>query len=252
LVVNARDAMPDGGALTIHSRNLTLDARAASRHADAQPGQYVVVEVSDTGSGMSAEVLGRVTEPFFTTKEAGRGTGLGLSQVYGFVRQSGGFMTIESTVGEGTTIRIHLPEVAARETEMEATSAVRAGSGIVLVVEDDTDVRDLVAVQLEEMGFGSIIAASGPEALEILAAPETPEIELLLTDVVMPGGMNGIALVREARLRRPGLKALLTSGYMAGQAPGATEAEVADLPLLSKPYQQADLARAIQDALDRG
>ena len=251
LVVNARDAMPDGGALTIHSRNLTLDARAASRHADAQPGQYVVVEVSDTGSGMSAEVLGRVTEPFFTTKEAGRGTGLGLSQVYGFVRQSGGFMTIESTVGEGTTIRIHLPEVAARETEMEATSAVRAGSGIVLVVEDDTDVRDLVAVQLEEMGFGSIIAASGPEALEILAAPETPEIELLLTDVVMPGGMNGIALVREARLRRPGLKALLTSGYMAGQAPGATEAEVADLPLLSKPYQQADLARAIQDALDR-
>jgi signal transduction histidine kinase/ActR/RegA family two-component response regulator len=251
LVVNARDAMPDGGDLTIRSSNLTLDAHSASLFADAQPGQYVVVEVSDTGTGMSADVMERVTEPFFTTKEAGRGTGLGLSQVYGFVRQSGGFLAIESTIGKGTTIRIYLPRVAASAIEDNPSLEVRAGSGVILVVEDDTDVRDLVAVQLEVLGYRSIIAASGPEALEILAAPDAPAIDLLMTDVVMPGGINGIALVREARSKQPGLKALLTSGYMAGHVPGASEAEVADLPLLAKPYQQEDLARAIQEALNR-
>ena len=252
LVVNARDAMPDGGTLTIRSSNRTVDARSASRHADTQPGTYVVVEVSNSGTGMSAAVMERVTEPFFTTKEAGRGTGLGLSQVYGFVRQSGGFMTIESTLGEGTTIKLHLPQVDARLTEVATATDARTGSGIILIVEDDSDVRDLVAVQLQELGYSSIIAASGPEALEILVAPETPTIDLLLTDVVMPGGMNGVALVREARQRRPGLKALLTSGYIAEHIQGTADAESADLPFLSKPYQQDDLARAIHDALNQG
>jgi signal transduction histidine kinase/ActR/RegA family two-component response regulator len=252
LVVNARDAMPDGGALTIRSLSLTLDRRMASRHADAQPGTYVVVEIADTGTGMEQAVLERATEPFFTTKEAGRGTGLGLSQVYGFVRQSGGFLTIDSAPGEGTRIRIHLPEVMAAAARPEVAADAETGAGVILVVEDDADVRDLVAVQLAELGYAPLVAASGPEALAMLAAPETGTVDLLLTDVVMPGGMNGITLVREARRQRPELRALLTSGYLAGNVPGEAEAEAADLPLLSKPYQHADLARAIRDALNGG
>ncbi|HEY1410984.1 MAG TPA: ATP-binding protein, partial [Rhodopila sp.] len=213
------------------------------------PGNYVVVEVADNGSGMSPEVLERATEPFFTTKEAGKGTGLGLSQVYGFVRQSGGFLTITSTPGAGTQIRIHLPQVLTDPLRPEAPPIAQAGSGVILVVEDDADVRDLVALQLEDLGYASIIAGSGPEALEILSAADAPPIDLLLTDVVMPGGMNGLDLVREARRQRPELKALLTSGYIGGHAPGEAESEVARLPLLAKPYQQADLARAIHEAL---
>jgi signal transduction histidine kinase/ActR/RegA family two-component response regulator len=251
LVVNARDAMPTGGTLTVRSRNLALDARSAVHHADARPGNYVVVEVQDTGAGMPPEVVERATEPFFTTKETGKGTGLGLSQVYGFVRQSGGFLTVESMLGAGTTIGIHLPEVMAGSSTLDVAPAVQIGSGVILVVEDDADVRDLVALQLEDLGYASIIAGSGPEALAILAAPETPSIDLMLTDVVMPGGMNGVELVRQARLERPELKALLTSGYTAGHLLAASEAAGNDLALLSKPYQQADLARAIKDALGR-
>jgi signal transduction histidine kinase/CheY-like chemotaxis protein len=251
LVVNARDAMPDGGILSVASRNLALDARTAARHADARAGQYVVVEVADTGSGMAPEVAERATEPFFTTKELGKGTGLGLSQVYGFVRQSGGFLTIDSTPDAGTRIGIHLPEVTASAAQTEVSAMAETGSGVILVVEDDADVRELVVMQLEELGYASIIAGSGPEALDILAATATPRIDLLLTDVVMPGGMNGVELVREARRQRPALKALLTSGYTAGHGPGESEAAAADLALLSKPYQQADLALAIQEALSR-
>jgi signal transduction histidine kinase/CheY-like chemotaxis protein len=251
LVVNARDAMLDGGTLTVRSRNLALDARSAARHADAQPGQYVVVEVTDTGSGMELEVLERATEPFFTTKEAGKGTGLGLSQVYGFVRQSGGFLTIQSAPGMGTTIGIHLPLVASVPSRPEIAPVVPSGSGVILIVEDDADVRDLVALQLEDLGYLSIVAGSGPEALDIVMAPGAPEIDLLLTDVVMPGGMTGVELVRELRRRRPDLKALLTSGYTAGHVLGGSEAEAANLALLAKPYQQEDLARAIQEALGR-
>ena len=225
LVVNARDAMPDGGTLTVRSGNLALDARSAARHADARTGNYVVVEVADTGAGMPPEVVERATEPFFTTKETGKGTGLGLSQVYGFVRQSGGFLTIESAPGSGTKIGIHLPEVVVGSATPDASFASRTGSGVILVVEDDADVRELVAMQLEDLGYRSIIAGSGPEALAILAAPDPPLIDLLLTDVVMPGGMNGVELAHEARRLCPELKALLTSGYTAGHVQGASEAE---------------------------
>jgi signal transduction histidine kinase/ActR/RegA family two-component response regulator len=252
LVVNARDAMPDGGTLTVGSSNLSVDARMAARLADAQLGNYVVVEVADTGTGMPPAVMERATEPFFTTKEAGKGTGLGLSQVYGFVRQSGGFLTIASAPGAGTQIRIHLPQVLADPLRLDPAPVAQAGAGVILVVEDDADVRDLVALQLEDLGYVSIVAGSGPEALEILSGADAPPIDLLLTDVVMPGGMNGLELVREARRQRPELKALLTSGYIGGHAPGEAEAEAASLPLLSKPYQQADLSRAIQEALGGG
>ena len=244
--------MPDGGVLTVSSRNLVLDTRTAARHADAHAGRYVVAEVADTGAGMSPEVVERATEPFFTTKEAGRGTGLGLSQVYGFVRQSGGFLSIHSEPGAGTRISIHLPQVTASPTGLEVPAVAETGFGVILVVEDDADVRDLVAMQLEDLGYASIIAGSGPEALEILAAATTPPIDLLLTDVVMPGGMNGVELVRQARRQRPELKALLTSGYAAWRGPGEPEAAAAELALLSKPYQQADLARAIREVLNRG
>jgi signal transduction histidine kinase/ActR/RegA family two-component response regulator len=249
LVVNARDAMPNGGRLIVRTTNVMLDPRTAARHADAQARRYVVVEVSDTGSGMTPEVLERATEPFFSTKEVGQGTGLGLSQVYGFVRQSGGFLEIESSPDLGTTVRIHLPATDAYSPRPDSSAHVRMGTGTILVVEDDTDVRDLVALQLGELGYTIILAGSGPEALEVLNAPDTPPIDLLLTDVVMPGGMDGVALVREARRQRPELKALLTSGYMVGNVPGQSGADAKDLPLLTKPYDHADLARAIHQAL---
>ena len=251
LVVNARDAMPDGGTLTITSSNLTLNARSAAIHPGARPGSYVVVEVTDTGEGMPPEVAERAMEPFFTTKGVGRGTGLGLSQVYGFVSQSGGFMTIHSVVGNGTAIRLHLPKVAHQDAVPEAASPAQTGSGVILVVEDDNDVRDLVMLQLRDLGYAPIVASSGPEALAILSAPSTPSIDLLLTDYVMPGGMNGAALVREAQRRHPGLKALLTSGYIAPGGSEAADTDTADLILLPKPYKHAELGQAIQTALGR-
>jgi CheY-like chemotaxis protein len=249
LVLNARDAMPKGGRMTVSSRTVTLDQRAAARYGDGRPGRYVVVEVADTGTGMPLEVVERATEPFYTTKETGRGTGLGLSQVYGFVRQSGGFLTIDSVVGAGTRIALYLPEAEEAIAAPVAVPAAQTGSGVILVVEDDLDVRELVVLQLQDLGYTAIVAGSGPEALDLLAAPGTPAIDLLLTDVVMPGGMNGVALAREAQRLRPGLKALLTSGYVDAGASGVWEANAADLALLAKPYQHADLGQAIQRAI---
>jgi signal transduction histidine kinase/CheY-like chemotaxis protein len=249
LVVNARDAMPSGGKLTIRTGNLTLDAQNGAHHPDAAPGDYVVMEVADNGVGMSPEILERALEPFFTTKEPGKGTGLGLSQVHGFVRQSGGFLIVESDVGRGTTVRIHLPRVAARAAASPSTSPVPSAFGAVLVVEDDPNVRDLVLAQLEDIGYSTLAATNGPEALQLLQEPEN-RVDLILTDVVMPGGMTGVELVRAARAFRPQIPAILTSGYTAGGVTAEGESDLAErLLILPKPYQQAELARVVGQAL---
>ncbi len=251
LVMNGRDAMPGGGHLTVSSRAVTMDQRTVARYGDVPAGPFIMIVVADTGTGMSLEVAERATEPFFTTKEMGRGTGLGLSQVYGFMRQSGGFMTIDSVVGTGTQVALYLPQVQEAAAVPVAVPVMQPGSGVILVVEDDPDVRELVVLQLQDLGYAAMVAGSGPEALELLAAPETHAVDLLLTDVVMPGGMNGVALAREARRLRPGLKALLTSGYVAAGASGEWESDVPDLALLAKPYQKEDLGQAIQRAIGR-
>ncbi|HZZ59828.1 MAG TPA: ATP-binding protein [Roseiarcus sp.] len=251
LAVNARDAMPSGGELTIRTANLSLSAQDSAHYPDAEPGDYVVVEVADNGVGMPAEVLERAMEPFYTTKEPGKGTGLGLSQVHGFVRQSGGFVTLESEVGRGTTVRIHLPRVAATAAVPPSTPPILSGTGAVLVVEDDPNVRDLVLAQLQDLGYATLAATNGPEALQLLQQPEN-RVDLVLTDAVMPGGMTGAELVRAARVLRPQLPAILTSGYTAGgvNAVPRRDGNLAErLPVLPKPYQQAELARVVGQAL---
>jgi signal transduction histidine kinase/CheY-like chemotaxis protein len=256
LIVNARDAMHDGGSLTVSSGNLSLDFRAASQHTDARAISYVFVEVADTGPGMMPEVLDRATEPFFTTKEPGKGTGLGLSQVYGFVHQSGGFLQIKSAPGAGTRVRIHLPRAgtASRSGEPAELTAVEApAAGTILVVEDDNDVRSLVVEQLSALGYDVVEAATGQAALDLIASERGP-IDLVLTDVVMPGGMSGVELAQTLRTRDPSLKVVLTSGFMSSSpipnvAPGLRGEARSVYPVLSKPYRQNDLARVIERAL---
>ena len=238
LVVNARDAMPSGGELAIRTANLSLEAQDAARYPDAAPGDYVVVEVADNGVGMPSEVVERALEPFFTTKEPGKGTGLGLSQVHGFVRQSGGFVTVESDAGRGATVRIYLPRVAAVAAVPASTSPIVSAAGVVLVVEDDPNVRDLVLAQLEDIGYAAHAAKNGPEALQLLQEPEN-RVDLILTDLVMPGGMTGVELVRAARALRPQIPAILTSGYTSG---GAATAAGGEAELRGKP---PDLAQAL-------
>lgn len=259
LAVNSRDAMPTGGTFTVRTGNVDLDDRAASRHADARAISYVFVEVADTGAGMPPEVLTRATEPFFTTKDIGHGTGLGLSQVHGFVSQSEGFLLIGSSPGTGTRVRIHLPRKPSlgRSTEeREGTVPSKIAAATILVVEDDADVRAVVIDQLEDLGYRTIAAATGQEAIDIVTA-NTEEIDLVFTDVVMSGGMSGVELVRALHVQRPSLPVILTSGFMAssisalGNPADMPETNDLDLPVLAKPYRQVDLSRAIDQALNR-
>lgn len=214
LVVNARDAMPKGGSLTIETSNKKLDQAFASKHEGVVPGEYVAITVSDTGVGMSPETLARVFEPFFTTKPAGEGTGLGLSQLYGFVKQSGGHVTIDSIVGSGTKVTIYLPrfigEGAGRKSGKKSQSA-EDDRNTVLVVEDDDDVRLYATSLFRELGYGVLEAADGAAALRILET--RPEIRFMFTDVGLPGDYNGKELADEARRRRPYLRVLYTTGY---------------------------------------
>jgi len=251
LAVNARDAMPDGGRLMIETRNEVLDSDYARDNPGAVPGEYVTVIVSDTGSGMPPEVLNRIFEPFFTTKEAGKGTGLGLSMVFGFVKQSGGHIRAYSEVGHGTTMRLYLPrakDATARETPPETVVRDEARKNErILVVEDSDAIRQLVLIQLTRLGYRTLEANGAAEALEILDRGEP--VDLLFTDIVMPGGMSGHALAQEASKRRPGLKVLFTSGF-----PGALLAEVEGLSetdsILTKPYRTQELSRKIREVLD--
>ncbi len=251
LVINARDAMPDGGRITIETANLLLDAENASQHPDLAPGRYAQIAVCDTGLGMPPDMVLRAFEPFFTTKDVGKGTGLGLSMVYGFVRQSNGHVTIQSAEGEGTTVRIYLPFAGTSASEAPESRAPqgesRSGSETLLVVEDDADVRALAVSVLGDLGYKVLEAATGDAALPLLMA--RPDIDLLFTDVVMPGSLSGVDLAQQARERHPALRVVLTTGYASSLVERERLAEAVEI--LRKPYRPADLAETIRTALDR-
>ncbi|MDN3564508.1 ATP-binding protein [Paeniroseomonas aquatica] len=246
LAVNARDAMPEGGTISIRASNL------AGWDADGLHGDFVRLAVIDTGTGMPPEVVARVFEPFFTTKDIGKGSGLGLAQVYGFARQSGGTVRIDTAVGRGTTIELLLPRSARPPAaEVRATAEPRrveapGSRGHVLLVEDDDEVAALVGQMLGELGFEATRAASAAAALGALA--DGRAIDLVFSDVLMPGGMNGVELVREVRRRRPELPVVLTTAY-AGTAKHDAEAE--GIALLPKPYRLDELAAITRAALGR-
>jgi signal transduction histidine kinase/CheY-like chemotaxis protein len=247
LVLNARDAMPDGGRLTVEVRNISIDESDLDVNGEPRPGDYVMVAVTDTGSGMTTEVAGRAFEPFFTTKEVGKGTGLGLSMVYGFAQQSGGLVQLQSVPGQGSVLRLFFPRIAATLNQ-DPTPAERIaapdGSETILVVEDDDMVRAYVESELRTLGYRVIATSNGPAALDVLRQPG--DIHLLFTDVVMPGGMFGPELARQATVLRPDLKVLFTSGY--SQNPVETPDGV-DARILTKPFKRQDLAAMLRSAL---
>jgi PAS domain S-box-containing protein len=248
LVLNARDAMPEGGRLVIETFNATLDEADIASAPGMTPGDYVVLCVADTGHGMPPEVRARAFEPFFTTKAAGKGSGLGLATIYGFARQSGGNVTICSEVGKGTTVNIYLPRAGERTERAAGTEpAADAGKGeSVLVVEDDDRVRRLTVLRLKELGYRVLEAGHGAAALAILS--DTPAIDVVFSDLVMPGGISGFDLARQVREHYPGTLVILTSGYSAELLDQAEVAEVG-FKVLRKPYRQAELARAFRAAL---
>ena len=245
LAVNARDAMPAGGKLTVEVANAFLDDNYAAQYADVTAGQYVMLAVSDTGRGMAPEIIAHAFEPFYTTKAEGQGTGLGLSQVYGFVKQSGGHVKIYSEPGQGTTIKIYLPRTRKPEEEHETpdTSPVQGGTETILVVEDDEGVRAAVVDMLSELGYRVFKAETAEKALEILGGVDP--IDLIFTDVVMPGPINTREFGRRAAQMRPGIIVLYTSGYTQNAIVhnGALDD---DVHLLSKPYRRGELARKLR------
>ena len=241
LALNARDAMPAGGNLVIESRNVTAEQAGLS-----PDGEFVLISVSDTGDGMPPEVLERAFEPFFTTKEPGRGTGLGLSSVYGFAEQSGGHVTIDSAPGRGATINLYLPRAAevSQDTGVVAEAVpLSENSEVVLVVEDNPDVRELTMQRVEGLGYVVREAENGRAAIAILKSGEA--IDIVLSDIVMAGGLSGYELGRWVQANRPGIPVLLTTGYAAEEA----RPDAADFPILRKPYKRAELANALRDAL---
>jgi signal transduction histidine kinase len=251
LILNARDAMPHGGKLTIETGNVDLDDAYARAHEELAPGHYAMIAVSDNGVGMSPEVIAKAFDPFFTTKQPGHGTGLGLSQVYGFIKQSGGHIKIYSEVGQGSTVKLYLPRLqtlTAAEIVAESQPAP-AGSvkESILVVEDDPDVRAFAEQALSELGYRVRIAADAASALRVLE--HAPRIDLLFTDVGLPNGVNGRQLADEARRRWPALKVVFTTGYARNAIihQGRLDPGV---ELVAKPFTQADLARRIRTVLD--
>ena len=252
LAVNARDAMPNGGKLTIETANAYLDEAYADRHDGVEAGQYVAIFVSDTGEGMSGEVVAQAFEPFFTTKEIGQGTGLGLSQVYGFIKQSGGHVKIYSEPGQGTTIRLYLPRHTGPQSAADETTATKAlprGRGeLVLVVEDDPDVRAYTMEMVADLGYAVIGAEDGASALRMLES--NPESQLLFTDVGLPGDMNGRSLSDEAVRRNPCIKVLFTTGYARNAIIHQGRLDPG-LEIVFKPYTYSELAAKLRRVLDR-
>ncbi|HJU17269.1 MAG TPA: ATP-binding protein [Stellaceae bacterium] len=254
LAVNARDAMPTGGKLTIETANAFLDEAYAAREEDVRAGQYVVIAVTDTGTGMPREVIDKAFDPFFTTKDVGQGTGLGLSQVYGFIKQSGGHAKIYSEVGEGTTVKLYLPRLAAAASAAEdriggEAPLPRGNREVILVVEDEPDVRDFVGGMLRELGYDVIEAENGSAALKVAEA--RADIALLFTDVGLPGGLNGRQLAEEAQRRRPGIKILYTTGYARNAIVHQGRLDPG-VELINKPFTYAALAARIRAVLDAG
>ena len=247
MAINARDAMPNGGKLLLETRNVVLDEAYAQANPDTKPGPYVMLAVSDTGTGMSQEVLNKVFEPFFTTKEVGKGSGLGLSMVYGFVKQSGGHIRIYSEAGHGTTIKLYLPPARGQvEAAPGAAPPLPHGNEIIMVVEDDALVRNFVTAQLQSLGYRTLGAANGPAAMLMVDSGEP--FDLLFTDVIMPGGMTGRQLADEVAKRRPGTKVLYTSGYTDNAIVHQGRLDPGVL-LLTKPYRKSQLANMVRRAL---
>ena len=256
LCVNARDAMPEGGTVTIRTRNVTEAESREQGYQILTPGDYVLIEVEDTGTGIAPENIAKIFEPFFTTKEVGAGTGLGLASVYGFVKQSDGFVFPESELGKGTTFKIYLPryvataEQAKADKEAEAAKAQPArdltGIGTILLVEDDDSVRSLTARALEMRGYEVLKASGGEEALEIIRAFDK-RIHLMISDVVMPG-MDGPEVAKIARTIRKDMRVIFMSGYAEDSFRKQAEADE-DVHFLSKPFPLQDLAAKVKDVM---
>ncbi len=254
LSINARDAMPAGGKLTIETANMEIGLDTADDSADElAAGSYVTVTVSDSGTGMPSDVVARVFEPFFTTKEVGKGSGLGLSMVYGFAKQSGGQVKIYSEVGGGTSVRLYLPkansDVVSLTPDRPRDLDLPAGRGeTILVVEDAEDLRHIAIAHLQNLGYTVLQAGEGPTALAMLQ--ERPDIDLLFTDVILPDGMDGGELARQAKARQPNLKVLFASGYSRNALVHQGRLEEG-VHLIDKPYRRRDLARGVRAALDK-
>jgi CheY-like chemotaxis protein len=252
LAVNARDAMPEGGKLTVETSNSHVDDAYAAANPDSTPGQYVVISMTDTGIGMDGATIRQAFEPFFTTKPVGRGTGLGLSQVYGFVKQSGGHVKLYSEPNVGTTVRMYLPRLhaAAAQTPLVPPPVTAEGGRqeVVLVVEDDESVRSLSVEMLRELGYQVLEAADGPRALQILDARN--DIALLFTDVVLPGGMTGAQVAARAKASHPNLQVLFTTGYARNAIVHHGRLDPG-VQLLTKPFAFSDLATKVRAILDK-
>ncbi|HYN39034.1 MAG TPA: ATP-binding protein, partial [Rhodospirillales bacterium] len=251
LAVNARDAMQGGGMLILETRNATIDEAYAEQYEELVAGDYVLLAVSDSGGGMSAEVMRHVFEPFFTTKAVGKGSGLGLSMVYGFVKQSGGHVEIDSRIGQGTTVKLYLPRALATSRQREKSTlgppSAQIKGRVVLLVEDEAKLRRVATKMLDKLGLTILQAESAEEALALL---KERRIDLLFTDFELPGGMNGAELADRARKLAPGIKILFTTGY-ARDTIVADRSAKDDMPWLLKPYSQSDLTRHLSLLLGR-
>ena len=251
IALNARDAMPEGGKLTIEAANTSLDENYARMNPEISPGQYVAISVTDTGTGMTPEVMSHVFEPFFTTKSAGQGTGLGLAQVYGFVRQSGGNVKIYSEPGEGTMVKIYLPRLIAKNTGEEAPqteTVFGAGGETILVVEDDPAVLDYVTEVLKDLNYQVLQAPEGNSAVKILESG-AHNIDLLLTDVIMPG-MSGRVVADQAKQLKPGIKILFMTGYSQNAIVHQGRLDPG-IHLIQKPVTPPELASRVRNLLDQ-